>query len=83
MHKTPAEEEALKILSQMCNVSPEKLRPDANLVRDLALDSSITLDLLMTMEEKLGLEISETDAATFVTVGDILAFVRKHPGEPA
>ena len=78
MTRTHAEEEALSILARIGNVSQEELRPDLHLVRDLALDSPTTLDLLMTMEEKLDMEISEIDAATFITVDDVLAFVRKN-----
>ena len=46
-----AEQEALRILAEVCNVELETLKPETHLVRDLDLDSAMTLDLLMTMEE--------------------------------
>jgi len=72
-----AEQEALRILAEVCNVKLETLKPETHLVRDLDLDSAMTLDLLMTMEETLEAEISDLDAASFVTVGDVLTFVAK------
>jgi acyl carrier protein len=59
-------------------VERSSLRDEAELVADLGLDSIVTLDLLMTLEEELDREISEVEAAELVTVGDILAFVRSH-----
>ncbi len=68
-------EEVLKLLGEICRVSPESLTPDKHLIQDLDLDSALTLDLLMTLEERIGAEISEVDAAQMITVGDVLEFV--------
>ena len=70
-------EEALEILSEVCKVSTEELTPDKHLIQDLDLDSMLTLDLLMTLEERLGTDISEVDAAKLVTVGDVLKFIEQ------
>ncbi len=68
-------EQALQILSEVCRVSPEELTAEKHLIQDLDLDSVLALDLLMTLEERLGIEISEVEATQMVTVGDVLAFV--------
>ena len=68
-------EQALQILSEVCRVSPEELTAEKHLIQDLDLDSVLALDLLMTLEESLGIEISEVEATQMVTVGDVLAFV--------
>ena len=70
-------EEVLKLLAEICRVSPESLTPDKHLIQDLDLDSALTLDLLMTLEDSIGSEISEVEAAQLVTVGDVLEFVNK------
>ncbi len=68
-------EQALQILSEVCRVSPEELTAEKHLIQDLDLDSVLALDLLMTLEERLGIEICEVEATQLVTVGDVLAFV--------
>ncbi|MCA8923689.1 MAG: acyl carrier protein [Planctomycetes bacterium] len=78
---TPAEEKALEILSTVCNVPREKLVPEARLIQDLDIDSVVTLDLLMELEESLGIDIPEVKAAEMQTVGDVLTYVRENPGE--
>ncbi|MEZ6187331.1 MAG: phosphopantetheine-binding protein [Planctomycetota bacterium] len=75
---TPAEEKTLEILSNVCNVPREKLVPEARLIQDLDIDSVVTLDLLMELEESLEIDIPEVKAAEMQTVGDVLAYVREH-----
>lgn len=75
-----AEDETLRILSEVCKVPLEKLTPEARLIQDLDIDSVITLDLLIALEESLEIEIPEIDATQLVTVGDVLAYVSKHAG---
>lgn len=74
---TAIEERTLDLLARICNVPRERLQPEVQLVEGLDLDSALTLDLLMTLEDELGQEISEVEAAELVTVGDVLAFVRR------
>ena len=74
--RTAAERDALTVLSKVCGVAESELRPERHLVSDLNVDSVQTLDLLMTLEERLEVEITEVDAARLQTVGDILRFVR-------
>jgi len=69
-------DEVLTLLGEVCRVAPDELTPDKHLIHDFDLDSVLTLELLMTLEERLGREISEVDAAKIVTVGDLLDFVQ-------
>lgn len=70
-------DQALEILSEVCKVDREQLTPEKHLIQDLDVDSVLALDLLMTLEERLGIQISEVEATELVTVGDVLAFVRE------
>lgn len=74
---TKPEDEALRILSQVCSVPVERLTPETRLVQDLGVDSVMTLDLLLDLEESLNIEIPEIDAAEMVTVGQVLDYVRE------
>ena len=75
-----SEEEVLAVLSEVTQIPLESLTLDKHLIHDLDLDSILTLELLMTLEEQLGTEISEVDAARLVTVGSILEYVKRQTG---
>ena len=66
----------LKALAEISGVAREKIREDMDLVADLDIDSPDALRLLVEIEDTLGLEISDDDAATMNTVGDVLRYVR-------
>ena len=70
------EKQVLAVLSEVCKIPPEELTPETHLIHDLALDSALTLELLMTLEDRLGREISEVEAAKLETVGDVLELVK-------
>ena len=44
---------------------------------DLEVDSMMSLEILTELEREFGIQISETDLADFVTVGDIFNFVKE------
>jgi len=71
------EREVLPALAEVSGRRVGEIAPSMHLVRDLELDSLKTLELLVSLEERLGVEISEVDAAAMVTVGDVLAFVQQ------
>ncbi len=73
---TKPEDEALRILSEVCRVPLDKLTPEARLVQDLGIDSVMTLDLLIELEEALDIEIPEIEAAQMETVAQVTDYVR-------
>ena len=80
---TKAEEETLRIISKVCKVPEGDLKPEVRLIQDLDIDSVITLDLLIALEESLKIDIPEVDAAELKTVADVLAYVRERvPAQP-
>ena len=68
----------LDIIGRVSGKDPTSLRPEADLVADLGIDSPKGLQLLVELEEALGIEISDEQAARLDTVGDILTFVAGH-----
>jgi len=67
---------ALEILSEISGMPKELIRPDMDLVADLDLDSPDALRLIVELEERLSVEISDEDAAKLSTVGDVLAWLQ-------
>ncbi len=72
---SPKQEQALDVIAQVAQKERATLKPEMELTADLGIDSPKGLQLLMELEDRLGLEISEDEAARITTVGDMLTFV--------
>ena len=68
------------ILVETLSVDEDKVTEDARFQEDLETDSLDLVELVMTMEEKFGLKISDEEAAEIKTVGDAVDFVIKVAG---
>jgi acyl carrier protein len=66
-----------EILSRVTRRERSTLKPEQDLAADLDIGSAQALELLATLEDELGIEISEVDAAKLRTVKDVLAYVAK------
>jgi acyl carrier protein len=75
------EKEVVDIVVEQLGVDPEEVTPEKSFVEDLNADSLDQTELIMTFEERLDLEISEQEAATLSTVGDVVAFIKKKKAE--
>jgi acyl carrier protein len=65
----------LDILARLSGTGASEIQPDMELVADLGIDSPKALQLLVEIEEQLGIDISDEDAAKMETVGDILDYL--------
>lgn len=63
------------ILVETLGVDEDKVTPEARFQEDLETDSLDLVELVMTMEEKFGLKITDEEAAEIKTVGDAVDFV--------
>ena len=68
-------EEIKNQIAELLNVEPEKITAESNLVTDLKADSMDIATLLLEVEEKYGIEISEDDMDSLQTVGDIVKYL--------
>ncbi len=66
---------ALAIIARIARRPVAELTPQTELVADLDFDSARALELLVALEDGIGIEISDEDAARLDTVGDILAYL--------
>ncbi|MBQ0102440.1 MAG: acyl carrier protein [Firmicutes bacterium] len=71
-------EKVKEILVNDLNVDPANVKPDAELVNDLGINSLELADLILNCEEKFGVEVSDDDIHTFITVGDVVAYLEKN-----
>ena len=63
------------------SVNEADIRPEAELVNDLGINSLELADLVLLCEEKFGIEISDEDVREFLTVGDVAEYLEKTAGE--
>ena len=72
-------EEVMKLvrehLSTELEVSPEKIQPETRFREDLDADSLDLYELVMELEDRYGIRVSEEEAAEIETVGDAVNFV--------
>lgn len=66
---------ALAVVAKVSGKEMSELVPEAELVANLGMDSAKALELLVELEDQLGIEIPDEDAAKLNTVGDVLSYV--------
>jgi len=71
------EEDVRKIIVDQLGVDAAQVTPDARFIDDLGADSLDTVELIMALEEKFGVEVPDEDAEKLVTVGKAIGYVQK------
>ncbi|WP_291491629.1 acyl carrier protein [Desulfurella sp.] len=66
------------IIKEQLGVEEEEIKPEAKFIEDLGADSLDTVELVMAMEEKFGIEIPDSDAEKILTVQDAINYVESH-----
>jgi acyl carrier protein len=62
-------------LSTELEVTPERIQPETRFREDLDADSLDLYELVMELEDRYGIRVSEEEAAEIETVGDAVDFV--------
>jgi len=70
-------EKALGIIAEISGKEVAEISPDHALVGDLGIDSPKALQLLVEIEETLGIEISDEEAARMDSVKDVLSYLEQ------
>ena len=66
-----------KIVVEQLGVDEEQVTPEASFVDDLNADSLDLVELIMSLEEEFGAEISDEDAERIRTVQDAVEYVEE------
>ena len=67
-----------KIIVEQLGVDEEEVTLQASFVEDLNADSLDLVELIMSLEEEFGMEISDEDAEKIQKVSDAVEFVEEH-----
>lgn len=71
------DQEVIDIVVEQLGVDKDDVTPAKSFVEDLNADSLDLTELIMTFEERFGIEISEEEAEKLKTVGDVIAYIQR------
>ena len=74
-------EEVKAIIVEQLGVKEEEVSPEASFIDDLGADSLDTVELVMALEEKFGIEIPDEEAEKMKTVGDAIKYLEEKVGQ--
>jgi len=75
MEKSEIEAKVKEVVAEQLNVDASKVVPEASFIDDLGADSLDTVELVMALEEKFGLEIPDEEAEKIKTVGIAIDYI--------
>ena len=70
-----AEARLRKIIAEQLGVSEDEVVPEASFIDDLNADSLEMVDLIISLEEEFGIQISDEEAEKIKTVKDAIEFL--------
>lgn len=73
-------EKIQEIIANTLQMDPEEITMDKSFEDDLGADSLDRMEIVMQLEDALGIEISDDVAEQIVTVGDAVEQIRKVVG---
>lgn len=68
-------EEVIDIIVEQLGKNREEVSEDKSFVEDLNADSLDLTEIMMTLEERFGCEVSDKEAEGIKTVGDAVALI--------
>ena len=63
------------ILVEELSLNPDDITPDAELAKDLGINSLELADLVLLCEDEFGIEFEEDELHKFITVDDVVKFI--------
>ena len=74
-------EKIKEIIADKLSINEDEITMDSAFLEDLNADSLDIVELIMALEDELDMEIPDEDAEGFVTVGDVVKYVKSHVEE--
>lgn len=71
-------EKVKEIIVEQLSVDENEVGVETSFVEDLGADSLDIVELVMALEEKFGVEISDEQAESITTVGEAVEYIEAH-----
>ena len=71
------QEEVINVLSESLNIDKSKIQLKSDIVDDLGADSLDSVEIIMALEERFGISITDEEAIDIKTVEDLVNKVEK------
>lgn len=69
--------ELRSLIVERFDVSPDRIRPETDLIQDLGASSLDVIDLIMTIEERLGIRIEGAETERMRTFEDAVSIIHR------
>ena len=74
-------EKVKALIADKLSINEDEITMESAFVDDLNADSLDIVELIMALEDELDMEIPDDEAEKFVTVGDVVKYVKEHVEE--
>ena len=64
-----------ELIAKQLDKKVEEITDEKEIVKDLGADSLDVIEMLMTLEDEMGITVPEEDAVNIKTVGDIIKLI--------
>lgn len=78
MSSSPHWETLKKVIVDQLDVDENEVSPEKSFTEDLNADSLDLVELIMALEEKFNVKISDDDARNIKTVGNAVEYIDEH-----
>jgi acyl carrier protein len=68
-------EKVARILIEKLGIAESEINPDANLVKDLGIDSLDYAEIVMDFEQTFDIRIPDDDAEKLATIGEAVKYI--------
>ena len=70
-------ETVMTLLAKQLRIDVNTIGPDTNIIEDLSADSLDIVEMLMAIEDKFGITVSDEEALSLKTIKDVADFIEK------
>ena len=65
----------VEIIIEQLGVEDKEITMETSLMKDLEADSLDAVEIIMALEDEFGIEIPDTEAENFKSIGDIFKYI--------
>lgn len=77
MDRKEIEEKVKEFLVEELEIDEERIKPEADLIKDIGIDSLDFIDLVVIVEKKFGFKIKTEEMAEVKTLNDFYDYIEK------